>query len=151
MSRPLERSHDGTLRIEGSEARVIILPANALAKLYEELKKVLGVGAHVMLRKVGESFGESIIEIAKKEGKTEEGLAALLEKTGFGKVEIEKEGDSFLVKIYKAPSLDVSTECCSFEEGIVKAVLEGVEGGKWRVKTVKTDPEVCIIKGTRVS
>ena len=149
MAYKLEVSN-GQLLLEGKE-RVIIIPAKMIEKMHEEFYKILGIGAKVALREVGKCLGISVTEIIESElgGKEKNAenlinaITSYLEKTGFGKVEVKKEGNKFVINIKGAPSSTLPENCnydvnaigCYFEEGVIMGILEELMGKK--VKSAK--------------
>ena len=147
LSYDLERTENGCVKIKGFETRVLITPVHMIAKMYEEMKKVVGPAADIMIREVGKSFAEAMVEIAKgEEGENEEMLTTFLEKVGFGRVNINREGEKYVVEISRSPSCELNMGKCHFEEGVVKGLLEGTEGGRWRTRTVLFDGKKCVIE-----
>jgi len=122
-----------------------------LSKMYEEMRKVVGPAANIMMREFGKSFAEAMAEVAKAgDGEnTKEAMATFLENVGFGKVSISKNEDKYIVEIHSPPSCELNVESCNFEEGVVQGLLEVLEGGKWRAKTTEFKDSKCIIEATR--
>ncbi len=150
MSYELERSSSGCLRVKGYGVRVFVAPVSMISKMREELRKVLGPAADVMLREIGKSYAQSMLEIVKGEsGNSGEMITEFLKKAGFGEVEVKKEGDKYVFEIRRSPSCELGLERCRFEEGVVLGLIEGLEGGRWRVRTVEFNDEKCKIEAQR--
>lgn len=142
----------------GEMGRVMLVPVNIVTKMHHEFYKIVGVASKVILKEVGKSFGESVTEIVEREIKGDkrdmqsllEAVVSYLNKSGFGDVTLEEEGDTFRVIIRDAPSISIegckydNSIACYFEEGVVKGIMEKLLGRK--VSTMKkVEGNNCIV------
>jgi len=115
------------------------------------------------LREVGKCFGESVVDVVKKEMEGNdasvdtvlEATVKYLRKSGFGDVKIEKVGDEYVVKIKGSPSLaspegmeckyDLSSIGCYFEEGVIKGIMEAMLGKRIFVRRDEVNDDTCKI------
>ncbi len=141
MSYTLE-SRSGDVYVKDSNVRIILMPTNTISKMAERFWKVLGPASKVMIMEVGSSLGKSMAELLGDGSKKEE-VEKFLEKAGFGKATFEDGGDEVKVTFSSPPSEGVLQ--CYFEAGVVKGLLEALEGEKWRVKKVEGTKEGCVV------
>ena len=145
---------DGEVKIKGFNERVMIVPTRMIFQMGKEFYKVVGEASKVMMREIGKCLGECMVDVATSEldkGVEESSLKEALEaigtflaRSGFGKISVEEEQDGIKVIIEDAPSKGSSADC-SFEEGVVKGVLEKMTGKKYMVRKLTSDGDKCVI------
>ncbi len=147
---------EGTVKIKGMEERVMIIPARMISEMGKEFYKIVGDASKVMMREVGKCVGQCMVEIVEnelKKDKNEANLRELLEavstflhRSGFGKVSLEETEGGYKVIIEDAPSLG-EKNACTFEEGVIKGVMEELTGKRWHVKMLEREGEgKCVIE-----
>ncbi|UXD22851.1 hypothetical protein IPA_08905 [Ignicoccus pacificus DSM 13166] len=146
---------DSKIRIKGSEERVMIVPTKMIAEMGKEFYKIVGDASKVMMREIGKCLGEYMTEVAISELKKEvsqsdlrdllNAIATFLARSGFGKISVEEEDDGSLkIVVEDAPSKGSNVDC-SFEEGVVKGVLEKMTGKKYMVRKLGSDGSRCVV------
>lgn len=154
VARPLELLFDRYLfpLTIMDKYRVVVMRAEPLLKIEDDLTKMMGSGASAMMFEVGKEYGVEVVKQYKESmsGLNSDSLMRRLkaggQATGWGHFDFVFNGETVFASLTDPPeSPNQGTKESRFLVGVLAGLVEGIYGFKWTVATSRYDKESDVL------